>query len=1607
MASMSVEAGSNVHVYIRLLHPCTPGLPQSLTTACRAVNDDEEEEEKELAIEVGKTACPNGVPYLVLPNSVRMQGSGTNILFQSGCIDGNKTTATLGEAAWEELWRTGSFWYLYCVSPHTPSEGPHETQDSMLQYMVERIVNVASPLTATVLLWTEGSGSLLGSTYTPSWRRCSKRVYELTDCDTLLRLVNMSLLDSDEEATSFRFSLVSVAFTDPDSGRTYEIVVATVHARFDVLSTRTSNSLVAVRNWFANIAWMPAGQTLGKQNDEGAVHEMEAWAAGLLPTEVTNFIFTHLYNPVEDEGFQFTRPLPPRIVYAILEIHGDAPSVGDREWHSDESAQAAMLRYLEFWSSLGALVLEDDDNTTTLFQRKATNRGLEGVSCEMLNDAKQWLLFLLANPAMAPQLMEEWDSATKDDRGNVSAGNRLLVALEHMHRVVQRARQKGMQRRVRNLLRSDSIHGAPPSSQSSRITQIVDRFGVENQALMWCQRLEWKYYTMLSGFLSEVQRSTRNDVAPSPPPQLQQQQPVEHVDSAHKKEEDTIHSEGPVQRNDSKSPVVVASATEKESGTSSITSHNSNQSVICHPVRVVTHHTSAPLFDPVRRLLEAEAVRRIHIKLNAAQSLQAFLFSSVHGMRCCYGQLAASLDSLTSAQRDIEGLRHSESLVFHRDLLTFQSLVHCCMYAADVLLRRLLEGFQLKLEWFTEALTHLRQQDKTDRCRKHSTSCDAAVQIPAPMLLGNALNQGYGDHSDLKQFLPIVNEALHQPGLEEVSSSTNSVYMPDNKSVASQEKVAEDVEFPEESEVRPEDLLPPPAVTTRAEATTKATSTTTSKGKGGHETIGANGAPASEVVENEKEEKKIRYARRHPVENCIENDRRVKGGVAPSVRFHRLRRLSASVPLRQSCFRHLLSTGRSVGVDKQQNGGKLPALSFDDIKKEREHWNTAGDLDDYRRLLAYSVYVVGEARCGKSSLLHRLSRDTPSSSARPPTVAPHTMTMKRVSAIVDVPLWRGPLPLGGCSNVVFSDVQEWMSITSEVCEAQTCRVGVNFVEMPGPFLLAASMGHVKLPIRGAVYYIVYRMQDSLDAIQHSIWKHVVRLQSAVALPSSHVVDLMKSDADAAGDIRMTSLPLPVVLVGTHADLMPELILTEQQDAAQKRLCEITRWFEQQIEWQTETAGDSVPRPLLVDACLTSACNSLVISKGLDGAISIPVFLQRTLQFLHHTAPLSPLHVLARWLPRRFIAEEVLKKGHMHDGAEAVPTAKDGCNTADHTLEGFWAAQCLHHSRGHELRDNGEAGNQQQQQQQRDGNASLPSSSQTLVEWWRGSLEGLLVLFTALQRLRQYISCSFEEQSLDNAVLYHLGFARSDDPDETSTDAEVELSLRERDVFLESLFEECRLRGVLLFLPFQSLSQVPESSCGGAAQLASCQAFTTGDVNRPLCMVTVGPEWVEHLWAQTLAPRMVVHHAVSALQEAGIGLRDALMGVLEQCVEQLGYTFPIACFAAVWPQIAESASEDATESSADNIDKMQGYFFLYFKKGFVSIALLQLLWRSPYAALATHETNAATGLMACGLICEGQTLEKEEVEEGEEVGMMKSGITGFHVPCTVLTANEDL
>ncbi|ORC92679.1 uncharacterized protein TM35_000034320 [Trypanosoma theileri] len=1599
---MGLETNSSVNVYIGLHSwPSTHRqFTSSKDSVIKTITSDEENKNEdnndELDEEIERVIRCNNSPYIILPNCVQMHGSGLRLLLHSGCVDSDTTASKLKEDAWDELWRSGSFWLLCCAAPnnnlHEEEKDEREkkeekevggsnpnlfnslrgSEESMLQYLVMRLFDIVSHLSVSVIRWTEGGEeSSTNTVHSPFWRNSYQKNDEFTDMDSLLRFIREYLTENRKESLTFSFSLVSITFSTSTSEKKYEIVITSVNARYDILSVNTSNSLIAVRTLFTNIAHISMNDSYEKEENKYSIlKQLNLYLTDLLPEEVLHFILIHCNVWNKEDKLNYLGANPPRVVYAILETHdGVIVREGvDKNANYYESTCIEIVRHLSFWCSLGTSKVYENTNKNVSNHNEDyqnTVKDSKYSSHNTLNQIKYNLLTLLIDTEHFPQLIKDWERSNNNNNkgGDVMISKSIfLETLERVHRKEEQTRQNGLQDRVRRILSSRPRNSNLSRRQFSAVNMTLKLFGVENEALLWCQKLEEKYYTLLHRVFYkdwEIQCDTlstqgRNSYQEQEQRQQQQEEEEEEENkscSTFKENELTqiIKRSQQQQHNDVHLPIVILSVKNRESSSSfspysfKLTSSSLFPSLGCELMLTPGHNS-------FRRLSEVENIKRLLIMINAADSLQLLLFSSLHHMRCYNNQLMTSLNEYVSTQHDIDNLTSQENKfpTLSQENQLFQEFIQQRLsnYTDFPLV---LEYIYEKIHWFTKSIFHLQQQNKETVFQNSSLKkIDAVTQTSiASLELPIQEKDGDMDCCGPEESLTVKSETSRHRALEEVSSTTTSAYTSEYE---------ENTPFQQQEEkyIVKDNLVSYPDVQEKGVVEKERMHT---------------------LVLGEKNAEKLRVLAEY-------NDyKEFLKGLTFIGRSHRLRRDDINTEGKQQRgYRLLLSTGRSVEAEKYhyKSGDSLPALSFSDITEERKHWSKPEVLDDYRKLLAYNIYLVGEVGCGKSTLVHSLVVNN-SSCTSPPIVTPHTMTMERTSFIVKIPIQKELLPLGGYRNITLSNIQKWISLDSKK-NMNPCSVGVNIIETPTPLLIAASTGNVKLPIRGTVYYIVYHLQDNWETIQCTIRKYMLALQSAVIQSSPHIINILQSSNSDVKDMNFgqESLPLPVVLIGTHAD-----IAFDNVSMAQERLFQLRQWFEEECIKLREKTGKDKPHLFLVDSYFTSTLNGTVISEHPGVSTTFESLLWRTLWFLHYTAPLNPMHIVARWLPQMFFKELGVQNeiNGVNQESDDPQTLWSNIYRTNGTLEEFWETIQSQHGK-----------------QDQDNRNMLIIPPEMSSVWWKRGSEGLLVLFTALQRLRQFISCSFDEQSLDDAVLYHLGFVLPDDPDETTVDEqdeneeeEEELYLRLRDIFLESIFEECRLRGVLLFLPHTSTSLTPHVKEDSHDNTNTTTITRTTPTQR---MVIVGPEWVENLWSQTLAPALVVHHTSSLLQSSTERVKDVLMIVLKESLNQLGVKMPAMYFACVWPQLEESIREDVMETAADanyNIHKMQEYFSLYFNKSLVSLELLQLFWQPPHGVLTTKRETAAMGLIASGLTYESEVFEKEKLSGNNEELF-------FKVPC---------
>ncbi|EKF31238.1 hypothetical protein MOQ_004923 [Trypanosoma cruzi marinkellei] len=1590
---MSIRMGRCANVYIAL-HPCVSSSSEELMNST-FLSDETTPEEG-----VGRVAHSSRMPCVILPSSIQVKGSGTHILFHNGCVDHRSIATTLGDAAWNELRRSGTFWCISCLPPHVSKEGESRAlgelgsvEASMLECLSGRVLQVvSSPLRVSVIQWMEGGGNVLrgADADEPPWRYSKQSEGEFADVGALIEFVKGSLTENSEKTATFSFHLVSITFFDPECAGNCEIVIAGVGASFAALSVSASRSLVAVRAWFANVASACTENSQHQRHNNRPFFDLDTRASEILPEEIVRFLFArllHFNREGEGDGHVNLQPTT-QVVYAVLEVDVGALLQGEKGLHANDGASASLLRYVSFWSSLGAFVVkdyDDDDGGNADGHDRAAGNDTSGenhcagtgrIADDILIDAKARLQKFLIDPLIFSRLTEGWCGREAIGDTIFSKG-RILAALEQSHRVSNVARQKGLQRRLRRCL-SSATH------QSTSVSDVLAFFSAENEAVMWCQRLEWQYYIMLGDFFETVEPPSRSLLAPNHQKQQQRQQQNEALILFPEGEETFDNQRKP-------KPLLHEGSHKEAEGSLSedmtgVKPHilscacdglGSARTPCCSRGAVPQSSLLVPPQNLFYRLSEAEVVRRLLIKLSAAESMKSILFCVAFQLRGSHVQEMHPCNGLLHAKKEADGARQSTSPVERCEAPIYLDLLReYTREIEDIFLPLLVESVEEKLGCFVElvaaaAAAARTKENKMGRIHFPPVDVvDAAVQTIIPP---SERHSGVMDEnsSGWEPCAPLRDEASHQQVLEEVTSSTESADVPERKGSSSRRRPSEDGDLPNMDENTANALHAPTVEGTAVEF----------NGDG-------------KIILGDESQLLM------PERGCVESPSvdcgRLNEEVTSEVSLqhvYRLCRVNARGSAQNSVYRRLLTTGRIKNVVNQrsESNGTLPALSFSEIMEEKARWCKSEDLDEYRKLLAYSIYVVGTAGCGKSSFISSLLHEA-SLSACLPAVEPHTMTIRRTSTIVEVPFPTYSLPLGGHSNIASSNMRQWMT-AGEENHVEPSRVGVNFVEVPAPFLFAASTGHVKLPSRGVVYYILYRLQDDWKLMEEAIWQQVQTIQHAVTMPSLHVLNALRDENDSVGDPRVGLLYLPVVLVGTHRNPTVDLVSVEQPAAAQHQLDRLRLWFEERVGQQRESTEGQLPRPVLIDSCLTNTSDFLFISENFSNNTAFQTLLHRTLRFLHHTAPLSPLHILARWLPRSFFIPLEPRVEGVDEHELTDFNAVDMQYMIHGTLEGFWKFQ--------RRRREFAASMQQQQEENEDGEAnrislSVPVSPHRLRLWWSCSSEGLLVLFTALQRLRQFVSCCFDEQSFDNAVLYHLGFVHPDDPDEIDVDDEKERCLRGRDVFLEALLEECRLRGALFFLPCTLFHSPEENGRGSDPHVFKKPPSFSATPNQQLRMVLLGPEWVENIWSQTLAPQMVVYHTISLLGGAGDVTDDVLSTIFFHCEKQLGVTFAAAHFTAVWSRLHPNLSKDSVESKTQNMDKISECLYQYLTRCCVSSELLQFLWRPPYNILATNETGAVMALIASGLA------RRETREEHQEPKGYRDGLTGLHLPCAPLT-----
>ncbi|ESL05898.1 hypothetical protein TRSC58_06437 [Trypanosoma rangeli SC58] len=1594
---MRTRVDRSVDVFIAL-HPCVEDTSEETTSDTCCTNDMVSEEGSGSMAHLGRTPC------IVLPSSLQVQGSGTHILFHNGCMDHRSIATTLGDAAWDELRQSGTFWFLSCVPPHLSAKGERhalsglgEVEALMLQDLTGRVLEVASsPLAVSVIQWMEGGAvSHTTGAYELPWRHSNQSSGQFMDVHAVVEFVKERLTDTEHETATFCFHLVSITFFDSRCARTSEIVLAGVNATFEAVSTCNSRALVAVRCWFANAASALLGHSQPQEHGSCRIPELNEGASKILPEEIVRFLIVRrLYftkragmeeveEAREKEPGQFCLP-SVRVVYAVLEIDEKALLRRDEGVRTDHSALAPLLRYIFFWCALGALVVTDDvdaDCDPTDSRDDNAVNGAHDNTCGMdsrqgpangVGNAKEWLQKLLIDPLLFSRLIDDWRDRGGDDEV-VCSTQCLLTALEQSHHVANWVREKGLQRRVRGII-SSAVH--PTTS----VGDVLSFYSAESDALTWCHRLEWEYYTalgdlfaaraFLSGCLVATKPKQYCDASvqcPEGSDPLDKSREIEMTPLRHES-----HHEGP--------------AEPPPEGTTSVeprTLASPGEELSCSRACLPPHERMLQSLlvssrDLPRRLIEAETVRRLLIELRAAEFMVSIQFSFADQWQRRHVKQMNLPSELWLTMEDEDEDREKawqHVLRERRGELHLQSgLLREHTKVTEGIFLLLLDSVEEKLLCFMDAAAALTRENELNFLR---VSPFNLMDVTVPMTMQSSERQPTlmcGDFPGLEPYTFLTNGNSHQQPSAEVLPAAESVDTFEDGSFDLQRRLGEEGDAPKMES----DTLSGPSPHPVEDAAKDSCE------------------DGSAIVEDKRCVPMT--GRESLVSFCLNRvcrDGDTSNGVSSRHR-HRLCRANTRGSVQDPLYRRLLAAGGVKTVEDPQATckGPLPALSFSDITKESVGWSGPQDFDDFRKLFAYSIYVVGAAGSGKSSLICALLHEA-SLTAPPPTVELHTMTIRRTSAIVEVPFPKNPLPLGGHRSATPSNLQQWMNAAEEGSAAPS-RVCVNLVELSGPFLLVASRGCMKLPIRGVVYCITYCLRDDWEVTKETIWQHVLTLQYAVAMPSSHVANVRRSDTDNAEDAREEALYLPVVLVGTHADPIAGLPSTEQFAAVQHQLDCLQRWFEERVELQKGSAEKHLlPQPILVDSCLTNTSDFLFISDHSKNGAAFQTLFHRMLRFIHHTAPLSPIHLLARWLPQRLLFPLETPVEAVSETAESTELGRsDPHLMMSGTLEGFWELQ----------RQRGVSAaameKQHYEEDHEDGKAqrfplTVPISPHTLELWWSRSSAGLLVLFTALQRLRQFVSCCFDEQSLDNAVLYHLGFVCPDAPDEVDADDEKESFLSERDVFLEALLEECRLRGVLLFLSCTVPHSLEEKDCESDLSYAH-NPQSSRTLPQRLRMVTLGPEWVENIWSKTLAPQMVVYHTMSLLRGSDSILIDALSKVFGYCKEQLGVAFTASDFTAVWPQLSQILSTASAEAADDNINTMCNCFYQYLTRGSVSLALLQFLWGPPYNILATNEMSAGMALVGSGL-ARRKVGNECEVSSDDQGGLMQ-----LYLPCAVLT-----
>jgi hypothetical protein len=458
--------------------------------------------------------------------------------------------------------------------------------------------------------------------------------------------------------------------------------------------------------------------------------------------------------------------------------------------------------------------------------------------------------------------------------------------------------------------------------------------------------------------------------------------------------------------------------------------------------------------------------------------------------------------------------------------------------------------------------------------------------------------------------------------------------------------------------------------------------------------------------------------------------------------------------------RQLLASGGSFEIDarrSQVEASKIPQMRVSAIQRESQLWRSfSTDLDEYKRMCAFELFLVGEPGAGKSSVAECLTHPVPRFFKKAPEVSGPTILSSTQHCVVSVT--KAPqlsIPHGGVRFASAADSARQIRESSVVtATGAAISYGWRLTELPTPVFRAISKP-ATLPCKGVVYAVVYDLREQRDVARR-----------AVESAAQHIIALATSTRAMASE----PLYVPFILIGTHRDEIPELCNPEDQSPLLTLLREQRDWFESLLSAACPAPREGGPMLLLLDTFAVSCAQWTVVGERPQSSASFEAILHDTTRFLALSAPTNPQHMLPS---AAFLLEEPCDSMHsFHSDQQSVDSTQ---KRHPNNVDTFWSQH----------------GQNRSQSSSAVAAKTAPSAvlEEQVQRWLASSSIGAVTLMTSLQRCAEYNTGVCDSQTLTNAILQHFDLT-------VDQDQATEELLRIRNCIVEYFLGQCQQRGII-------------------------------------------------------------------------------------------------------------------------------------------------------------------------------------------------------------------